>query len=44
VDARDKAFEAGCDAFLTKPCNPDVVWLQIRALLRLHAAGRVVRV
>ena len=44
VDARDKAFEARCDAFLTKPCNPDVVWLQIRALLRLHAAGRVVRV
>jgi two-component system, cell cycle response regulator DivK len=37
VDARDKAFEAGCDAFLTKPCNPDVLWLQLRALLRLQA-------
>ena len=44
VDARDKAFEAGCDAFLTKPCNPDVLWLQVRALLRLQASGRDVRV
>jgi two-component system cell cycle response regulator DivK len=40
VDARDKAFEAGCDAYLTKPCSPDVLWLQIRALLRLHSSAR----
>ena len=35
VDARDQAFAAGCDAYLTKPCPPDVVYLQLRALLRL---------
>jgi DNA-binding response OmpR family regulator len=39
VDARDKAFEAGCDAYLTKPCSPDVLWLQIRALLRLQGSS-----
>lgn len=44
VDARDRAFEAGCDAFLTKPCNPETLWLQIRALLRLQTSGRTVRV
>src|SRR5207302_611914 len=33
-DARDEAFEHGCDAFLLKPCPPDVLWLQIRALFR----------
>ena len=35
VDARDQAFAAGCDAYLTKPCPADVVYLQLRALLRL---------
>ena len=44
VDARDRAFRAGCDAFLTKPCNPEIVWLQIRALLRLQMIGRSARV
>jgi two-component system cell cycle response regulator DivK len=44
VDARDKAFEAGCDAYLTKPCSPDVLWLQIRALLRLQGSTRGVQV
>jgi two-component system cell cycle response regulator DivK len=44
VDARDRAFQAGCDAFLTKPCNPEIVWLQIRALLRLQMIGRSARV
>ena len=34
-DARDDAFAAGCDAYLMKPCTPEVVYLQLRALLRL---------
>jgi CheY-like chemotaxis protein len=33
--SRNAAFEAGCDAYLSKPCTPDVLWAQIRALLRL---------
>lgn len=44
LDARDKALEAGCDAYLTKPCNPDVLWLQIRALLRLQGSARSAQV
>jgi CheY-like chemotaxis protein len=32
--SRDAAFEAGCDAYLSKPCTPDVLWAQIRALVR----------
>jgi DNA-binding response OmpR family regulator len=35
--ARDEAFHAGCDAYLLKPCPPEVLWLQLRALLRLKA-------
>lgn len=34
-DARDDAFAAGCDAYLMKPCTPEVVYLQLSALLRL---------
>jgi DNA-binding response OmpR family regulator len=37
--ARDEAFHAGCDAFLIKPCPPEVVWLQIRALLRMRVGA-----
>src|SRR6266404_9403527 len=33
---RDEAFHFGCDAFLTKPCPPEVVWLQVRALFRVR--------
>ena len=33
--SRNAAFDAGCDAYLAKPCTPDVLWAQIRALLRL---------
>jgi two-component system, cell cycle response regulator DivK len=33
--SRQTAFDAGCDAYLTKPCEPQVLWSQIRALLRL---------
>ena len=35
TEARDEAFQAGCDAYLTKPCPPEVLYLQIRALTRL---------
>jgi len=40
TEARDQAFEAGCDAYLTKPCPPEVLYLQIRALTRLQAEIR----
>jgi len=33
--SRETAFEVGCDAYLTKPCEPQVLWAQVRALLRL---------
>jgi DNA-binding response OmpR family regulator len=33
TDARDTAFHYGCDAYLSKPCLPDILWLQICALL-----------
>ena len=32
-DARDEAIRSGCTAYLTKPCPPDVLWLQGAALL-----------
>jgi CheY-like chemotaxis protein len=37
TNARDEAFHAGCDAFLTKPCVPEVLWLQLCALVRSEA-------
>jgi DNA-binding response OmpR family regulator len=40
TDARDAAFDAGCDAYLSKPCPPEVVYLQIRALTRCQDAER----
>lgn len=33
--SRDAAFDAGCDAYLSKPCTPDVLWAQLKALLDL---------
>jgi len=42
-DARDQAFHMGCDAFLVKPCPPDVLYLQIRALSRFQATARSLR-
>ena len=33
ADGREAAFEVGCDAYLTKPCAPQVLWAQIQALL-----------
>jgi DNA-binding response OmpR family regulator len=41
IDARDEAFQTGCDAFLAKPCSPDVLWLQIRAIFRLQMPTRL---
>jgi DNA-binding response OmpR family regulator len=42
-DARDSAFYAGCDAYLMKPCAPEVLYLQIRALSRFQAEARTER-
>jgi len=36
LDFRDEAFAAGCDAYLMKPCQPDVLYLQLRSLMRLR--------
>src|SRR5438093_11906138 len=36
--ARDAAFLSGCDAFLSKWCTPEVVWLQLSAMLRWRTA------
>ena len=33
--SRETAFDAGCSAYLTKPCEPQVLWAQIRTLLKL---------
>jgi DNA-binding response OmpR family regulator len=40
TDARDEAFKAGCDAYLAKPCPPETLYLQIRALTRCLDAAR----
>jgi len=42
-DARDAALHAGCDAYLVKPCLPDVLALQIRALSRFQSSRRSAR-
>jgi two-component system cell cycle response regulator DivK len=39
IDARDQAFDAGCDAYLAKPCSPEVLYLQIHALSRCQGAA-----
>jgi two-component system cell cycle response regulator DivK len=33
------ALQAGCDAYLTKPCDPEVLWLQVSSVLRLADSG-----
>jgi DNA-binding response OmpR family regulator len=42
ADARDAALQAGCDAYLAKPCPPDVLHLQLRALLRMRSGAQTV--
>jgi CheY-like chemotaxis protein len=34
------AREAGCDAFITKPCLPDVLVVEIRKLLESHPRSK----
>ena len=33
AEAREDARACGCDGFLAKPCLPDLLWWEIRALL-----------
>jgi DNA-binding response OmpR family regulator len=40
TDARDEAFRLGGDAYLSKPCPPEVLWWQIRGLLRARSDVR----
>ena len=37
--SRDSARDAGCDAFLAKPCLPELLWCEIRVVLHGDAAG-----
>ena len=37
TDSRDTAMELGADAYLAKPCAPDVLYMQLRALSRLRS-------
>jgi two-component system, cell cycle response regulator DivK len=37
--SRQTAHAAGCDAFIAKPCQPDLLWWEIRALLNNDRAG-----
>ena len=37
-DTRDAALAAGADAYLSKPCAPEVLYLQLRALMRVRSA------
>lgn len=39
--ARDQAFQAGCDAFLLKPCPPETLLLQLRGLFRIRPTARL---
>src|SRR3990170_5265048 len=34
TDVRDEALRQGADAFLVKPCQPEVLWWQLLGLLR----------
>jgi len=36
--SRDSARQAGCDAFLAKPCLPELLWWEVRVLLS-HASS-----
>jgi DNA-binding response OmpR family regulator len=41
VDARDAAMLIGADAYLAKPCPPDVLYVQLRALARLRGEAAI---
>jgi len=42
IDARDEAFYAGANAYLTKPCPPDILYLQVAALARIQPQARLI--
>lgn len=37
--ARESARRAGCDAFLAKPCVPELLWCEIRLMLGVEDSG-----
>jgi CheY-like chemotaxis protein len=37
--SRQTALAAGCDAYLTKPCDPQILWSHVRTLLGLPNSG-----
>jgi CheY-like chemotaxis protein len=39
-DQRDEAFQAGCNAYLVKPCPPEVVWMQLSGLFEGQPSRR----
>lgn len=41
TNVRDEAFHAGCDAYLVKPCPPEVLWFQVCSLFRAQANARI---
>jgi two-component system cell cycle response regulator DivK len=41
--SREGAFEAGCNAFLLKPCPPDTLLNQLRGLFQIRSTARVGR-
>ena len=43
MSARDLAFQAGCDAFLVKPCPPETLLLQLGGLFRTRHDARATR-
>jgi two-component system cell cycle response regulator DivK len=43
MNARDEAFQAGCDAFLLKPCLPETLLLQLGGLFRIRRDARASR-
>ena len=32
--SRDRARSAGCDAFIAKPCSPELLWWEVQLMLR----------
>ena len=40
MDDREQAFQAGCDAFLLKPCPPETLLLQLRGLFRIRSNAK----